>query len=132
MPTPITTPEHSLYDHPEWPYIIHVSCIPLGLPRGDPLRQRFDDHTISVPNVNGSVWFTVEDAATNVVAHATFACGPADVQCDTITVDPGHQRRMIATAIYHLAASIFAASVVPSANRTPAVVAFWGTRTQIP
>lgn len=132
MPAPITEFQQFTYTLPGWPYRAEAYCVPPCLPATHRVRQRFDDRSIPLPKVLGSVWFEVWEPGGGLVAQATFAGGAATVQCDGIDVDADHRRKGIATAVYNIASSIFAAPVVPAAVQTADAKVFWNGRSQIP
>ena len=105
--------------------------VPPGLPADHQARDGFDDQSIAVPREAGSVWFRVWVPGDRFVAAATFAAGDQTVQCDGIDVEAIYRRQGIATALYELASSIFAAPVIPSATQTSDAKAFWGDRSEI-
>lgn len=74
-----------------------------------------DDRSIDVPKSSGSIWFRVFfDEDTTWIASAIFAADDEFARCDDVNVDPGHQRRGIATFLYALASIIFEARVIRS------------------
>lgn len=131
MSVPILSPDQLSVKLPQG-YVATVTKIPLGLDTQHPMRDCFDDRSIAVANQMGAIWCHVEDHATGVlVATAVFAADAQVVRCDTVDVAKGYQKKGVATAIYKIASSIFAAPVVPSGNLSPDAKLFWGTKTQI-
>lgn len=113
-------------------YNFRGTLVPPNLPASHDVRQECDDRSIKVPSSSGSLWLWVEDINTaSNIAVAVFGADDEVVRCDTIEVDPKHQRKGIASALYESASHLFKASVVPSSDRTDDAVAFWAGRTSI-
>lgn len=84
-----------------------------------------------MPKSFGAIWFDVSTWQGGFVAQATFAADADAVRCDTITVNPAHRRKGVATSLYEIASEMFQGPVVPSDNQTAEAEAFWGGRTEI-
>lgn len=131
MPTKITEFHQKTNNYKYLPeYLFCISVVPPNLGANTNERMRFDDRSIDVPAVNGSVWIQValNDRPNEIVAHATFGVGFDSVQCDSVDVRQDHRRRGIATITYDIAGKIAGVEVEPSSNQTPDAKLFWKHR----
>lgn len=130
MVKPISKP-YSLCGDLSDDYRFEAAAIPAGLSHRE-APWECDDRSVDVVNTSGSLWVRVFcDEQDTPIAVATFAADDEVVRCDTIDVNVEHRCRGIANALYHLAACLFEAPVVPSGNLLDGGEAFWRGRTSI-
>ena len=128
---PITAHDILEGDIPDTGYVVMVEQLPPNFPYWESAWEN-DDRAIDVVNTSGSVWCRVWESGKDVqIAYAIFAADADVVRCNDVHVDAGHRRRGIADYLYHLAACIFAASVVPSSRLLADGEKFWSGRTSI-
>lgn len=110
-------------------YAVEIAFVPYGLPDDHALRGLYDDRSIAVSAMAGSLWmtlFTADDQ--RCVGAATFAADASAVRCDSIIIGLRFRRRGLASCLYELAGSLFEAPVVPGALLTGDAIAFWRAR----
>lgn len=107
----------------------------ISLPAGESIDEGMWNcafESLMVPATNGHLHIRVTaDTDGGTVALATFGAGRDVVQCCGVNVDEGFRGRKIALSMYHFAACLFEAPVVPASTRSTLSEQFWKNRTSI-
>jgi len=96
-------------------FLVEMAAVPPSLPLNHEARRLYDDRSIDVPNVNGSLWIWVRHPKIKGwVAQVVFVAGDKSVLCDNFHIDYRYRCMGVAATLCDFAADYFELPVHPS------------------